>query len=505
MKFRVLTLMRAFPALLLAACALGPDFSAPHAPDIKSYTAEKPPKAADLPVSAAFGEKMPEKWWTLYRSPELTDIIRAAIKDSPNLAAARATLRAAQEDFTAQGGTIRYPQVNASLQSDRRKVSGVTFGQGGGFIYTLHNASVDVSFMLDPFGAGRRYLESVRAQVDYQGYQLEAAYLSLTANIVTTAISEASLRAQIEAIREIAAREEAQLDIIRKQFELGVVTEAEVLAQQSTLAETRTRIPPLDKQLAQMRHRLSVLVGRFPGQGGMPAFRLEHIRLPRSLPLSLPSELVRQRPDIRAAEAQLHQASALVGLATANLYPSLTITAGYGRQAVKFTDLLNGPASGVWNIGGNILQPLFHGGELTAKRRQALASFDAARAQYRQTVLTAFQNVADVLRALESDGRELRLQQKAESLARRTLALVQQQFKLGAASYLSLLDAEQRYRNSHIGVVQARALLLADSAALFQSMGGGWWRRGDAYQSVARDASFTHFWKSANQPEAEHD
>jgi len=492
--------------LLIAGCALGPDFTAPEAPKVKSYTTNKAPEATgSVQVELAVGAAIPERWWELYRSADLTRIVRAALKDSPSLAAAHATLRAAQEDFTAQGGTIRYPQADVSLQSDRRKVSGVTFGQGSSFIYTLHNASVDVSFMLDPFGAGRRYLESVRAQVDYQGYQLEAAYLSLTANIVTTAISEASLRAQIKALQEIAADEAAQLEIIRKQLELGEATEADVLAQRSTLTETRTRVPSLEKQLAQIRHRLSVLVGRFPGAPGMPVFYLERIHLPQSLPLSLPSKLIHQRPDIRAAEAQLHQASALVGVATANMYPSLTITASYGRQAVKFTDLLNGPASSIWNIGSNLLQPLLHGGELTARRRQALASFDVARAQYRQTVLAAFQNVADVLRALQSDSRELALQQKTESLARRTLALVQQKFKLGAVSYLSLLNVKQRYRNSHIGVVRARATLLADSAALFQAMGGGWWQRGDAYQSVARDASLSHFWKSAKQPEARHE
>ncbi|MDX8391683.1 MAG: efflux transporter outer membrane subunit [Mariprofundaceae bacterium] len=497
---------------MLAGCAVGPDFKPPAAPKITAYTLDKAndehseshsnPRSESHRIHLDKDGVVAEQWWRVYQSDALNQMVETGLNESPSLQMARATLQAMQEDFTAQGGSIRYPNIDATSASRREKVSGVTFGQGGGFIYSLHTASVDVSFMLDPFGAGRRYLESVRAQVDYQGFQTEAAYLTLTTNIVNTAISEASFRGQIDVANEIISKHRDQLAIVERQFELGVVTQADVLAQRTSLAQSETQLPPLRQQLAQAQHQLSMLVGRFPNQGAMPVFVLNQLQIPKTLPFSLPSELVRQRPDIRAAEAQLHQASALIGLATANQYPSITLTAGFGRQAVKFSDLLSGPASTVWNIGGNVLLPLFHGGELSAKRRQALANFAAARAQYRQTVLQAFRDVADVLLALHNDGKTLELQQRAASLSRQTLQLVQRQFELGATSYVSLLSAQQQFQSNQLAVVQARATLLTDTAALFQAMGGGLRQRDDAYQPVARDASLMNFWKSAKQPGA---
>ncbi len=519
----------ALVGMLVGGCALGPDFKPPAAPKVEQYssalenTSENPlgDRTADGPELKQ-GEHVPEQWWRVYGSKELNELIQQGMRQSPTLAAARATLRAAQEDYASQSGTILYPTVDASIRSDRQKLAGASFGQSGDFIYSLHTASVSVSYAFDPFGSGRRYLESLRAQVDYQGFQMEAANLTLAANIVTTAISEASLRGQWQAASDIVKNRRAQLKIVERQSEIGVVTEADVLSQRTALAQAEAALPPLEKQLAQAQHQLSVLVGRFPGERagthhaqsahqnnrdakpGMPAFELAGLHLPESLPVSLPSELVHQRPDIRAAEAQLHQASALIGLATANMYPSLKITAGFGRQGVQFGDLLSGPASGIWSIGSNVLQPLFHGGELSAKRRQALASFDAARAQYQQTVLLAFRDVADVFLALQNDARGLKLQLKAELLARQTQDLVHHQFNLGAVSFLTLLNAQQQYRQSHIGVVQARATLLADSAALFQAMGGGWWQRADAYRPVAGNADFFKAWSGITQPEMNH-
>jgi len=503
--------------VLVGGCALGPDFHTPDAPKVEQYSSalEHPSenRSADGPELKQ-GGRIPDQWWRVYGSKKLDELIQQGMQQSPTLAAARATLRAAQEDYASQSGTILYPTVDGSIRTDRQKLSGASFGQNGDFIYSLHTASVSVSYAFDPFGGGRRYLESLRAQVDYQGFQMEAAKLTLAANIVTTAISEASLRGQWQAASDIVNSRREQLKIVERQSAIGAVTDADVLSQRTALAQAETALPPLEKQLAQTKHQLSVLVGRFPGERAgsnhvdetpaMPAFELAGLHLPASLPVSLPSELVHQRPDIRAAEAQLHQASALIGLATANMYPSLKITAGFGRQAVQFGDLLTGPASGIWSIGSNVLQPLFHGGELSAKRRQALASFDAARAQYQQTVLLAFRDVADVLLALQSDARGLKLQLKAESLARQTQDLVQHQFDLGAASFLTLLNAQQQYRQSHIGVVQARATLLADSAALFQAMGGGWWQRDDAYRPVAGNADFFRAWTGSAQTEKNH-
>jgi len=491
----------ALTTALLTGCAVGPDFHAPAAPHVKQYTEAASESAAEVPALRPGGD-IPEQWWRVYHNKELTRLIHLAITQSPNLAAARATLRSAQENYAAQSGTILYPTVDAAISTDRQKVSGVAFGQAGGFMYTLHHASVNVSYAFDPFGGGRRYLESLRAQVDYQGYQMEAAHLTLAANIVTAAIAEASLRGQWQAARDIVENRRAQLNIVQRQAALGALADADVLSQRTALAQAETALPPLEKQLAQIRHQISVLSGRFPGAGLAPVFELDGLQMPQSIPLSLPSELVRQRPDIRAAEAQLHQASALVGLATANLYPSLKITAGFGRQSIQFGDLLTGPADGVWRLGASLLQPLFHGGELTAKRRQTLADFDAARAHYRQTLLQAFRDVADALQALHSDARALTLQQRAESLAGQTQALVQHRFDLGAASFLSLLNAQEQFRQSHIGAVQARAALLADSAALFQAMGGGWWHSRDAYRPVAGNADFFNAWQ---QVEAVHE
>ncbi len=474
-------------AIMLAGCSVGPDYRPRQPPHVMGYTKAGAggDEAEAYAPALSRGADIPARWWAIYHSRALDRVIRMGLNDSPTLAAAKSTLRAAQEDYAAQSGTILYPQADALLASTRRKLSGVAFGQGGDFIYTLHDASVRISYAITPFGAGSRYLESLRAGIDIQGYQLEAAHLALTANIVTTAVREASLREQLQAARDIAEKERQQLAIVERQASLGAATREDVLRQRTALARARAALPALQGQLARAHHRLATLAGRFPNSEALPAFRLSGFHMPDTLPLSLPSQLVRQRPDIRAAEAELHQASALVGLATANLYPSFSIDAGFGRQAVKFADLLSGPASTIWSLGGSMLQPLFHGGELSAKRRQALASFDAARARYRQVLLTAFQNVADVLLALRSDAESLGLREKLEAIAVKRLKIVQRQFTLGAASFPSLLTAQRQFRQSHIEAVRARAALLADTAALFQAMGGGWWHRKGAYTPVA--------------------
>jgi NodT family efflux transporter outer membrane factor (OMF) lipoprotein len=270
--------------------------------------------------------------------------------------------------------------------------------------------------------------------------------------------------------------EQRQLDVIHKQFELGAVSKTAVLAQETELAMTTAGMPPLEKQFDLNRHALSVLIGQFPGNGKLSEFSLESLHLPEELPVSLPSLLARQRPDIRASEALLHQACAAVGVATANLYPQITLSAGYGFQAVS-TDILFNGESVVWNVGAGLLQPIFRGGELTAKRRSAIAAYDQAAAQYRQTVLKAFQDVADVLRALETDARTLQAQAEAEAAAKSALALIEKQYELGAVSYPALLIAQRDYQKTRINLVAARAQRYADTAALFQALGGGWWNR----------------------------
>ena len=467
--------------LTLAACAVGPDFKRPDPPAVSSYTPEAlPSETVSAPGTGGStqrfiqGGDIPAQWWTLFRSETINALIVRGLENSPTLEAAKATLRLAQENWSAQYGS-RFPAVDGSFSVYRQKISGASFGSSNDISpFDLYNASVNVTYMIDLFGGLTRQLESLQSQVDYQRYQLEAAHLALTSNIVTTALQEASLRAQIRASQEILAAQERQLGITEGQFRLGGVSGTEVLAQKTLVAQTRATIPPLEKQLAQTRHLLAVLVGSFPGDATFPEIELDTMKLPEELPVSLPSSLVRQRPDILASEAILHAASAQIGVATANLYPQITLSAGIGVEASTFGELFNTTA-GIWNVGGGLLQPLFHGGQLMARRRAAIAAFDQARAQYRETVLFAFQNVADVLRALEADARTLSAQKEAESAARGTLELVRGQYQVGAVSYLALLIAERQYQTAWIGLVRAQATRFADTAALFQALGGGWW------------------------------
>ena len=468
--------------VILANCAVGPDFHSPALTTPGSYTAEPlPAQTVNAPSDSgaaqrfAFAEELPAQWWTLFGSPDLDMMIKQGIADSPTLTAAQAALRKAEEDLRAVKGSILYPSVDANLQASRQRISG-NANTGASDTYNLYNTSVSVSYTLDIFGGGRRQIEAYQAQVDYQRYIFEATYLTLTANIVTTAILEASLRAQISTTMEILATQQKQLDVLKKQFELGAVSKTAILLQETELAMTRAELPPLEKQLDITRHALFVLVGKFPGDGKMPEFSLDSLHLPESLPISLPSLLAHQRPDVRASEALLHQACAAVGVATANLYPQITLSGGYGFQAVS-TDILFNGESVVWNLGAGLLQPIFHGGELTAKRRGAVAAYDQAVAQYRQTVLKAFQDVADVLRALETDARTFQAQAQAEAAAKAALALIEKQYELGAVSYLTLLIAQRDYQKTLINVITARAQRYADTAALFQALGGGWWNR----------------------------
>jgi NodT family efflux transporter outer membrane factor (OMF) lipoprotein len=463
--------------LVLSGCTVGPDFHRPEAPETTTYGAPASPDSLGPAQRFVPGEDIPAQWWTLFHSPELDRLLREALDDSPTLAAAEAALRQAQENLTAQTGVVTYPAVDAKANASREKFSGASFGQPGkGVLLTLYNASVNVTYALDLFGGGRRQLEGLKSQVDYERFQLEGAHLTLASNIVTGAVKEASLRAQIRSTREIVAAQKKQLDVVEKQFQFGGVSRADVLAQRAQLAQTRATLPPLERDLAQTRNLLSVLAGKLPGQTVIPEFSLDALQLPEELPVSLPSSLVHQRPDILASEELLHAASAGVGVATAHLYPQITLTGGFGSEATKLDNLF-GSGSSIWNLGIGLLQPLFRGGELTAKRRAAIAAYDQAAAQYRGTVLQAFQNVADVLRALEDDARALKAQAEAEAAARDTLDLTEKQFNLGAVSYLSLLNAERAHQQARISLVQAEAARFADTAALFQALGGGWWNR----------------------------
>jgi NodT family efflux transporter outer membrane factor (OMF) lipoprotein len=477
-------LIAAVVAVGLGGCALGPDFKTPEppaAPDAGYTPTPLPARTASAPgIGGAvqqfeWGQDIPAQWWTVFRSPALDQLIRAALERNPNMAAAEASLRQAQENYNAQAGGLLYPAVTGQLGAGRQKVPESSAGAGAG-VFNLYNASVNVSYTPDVFGATRRTLEGAQAAVDYQRFQVEATYLALSANVVTTAIRQASLRAQLQATREVLDALTKQLGVIEKQFEYGAIPRNTVLSQRNQVAQVVATVAPLEKALAQSTHQLSVLAGRLPGEGGMPSFALESLALPEQLPVSLPSTLARQRPDIRASEELLHQASALVGVATAAQYPQFTLSGAFGSSSQTFGSLFDSQNT-AWNLTAGLTAPIFNGGALRAQRRAAEAAYDAAAAQYRATLLTAFQNVADSLRALDADADALKAQAEAEALSAESLALAEQQYKLGGISYLSLLDAQRSYQQTHIALVQAQAARYADTAALFQALGGGWWNK----------------------------
>ena len=485
------TFQRAAVGLLagavLAGCAVGPDFKPPEPPQVADgshpYTSTplpaetaSAPGRGGVPQRFVLGTDVPAQWWQLFHSEPLDALIRSALVQSPTLAAAQSALRQAQETYAADAGRRLVPAVNGQLGTSRQRVSQVQSGAPGGLLYDLYNASVNVSYTVDAFGSARRELEGLAAAIDYQRYQVEAAYLSLTANLVTTAIQEASLRAQLQATLDVIEAESKTLAVIEKQAALGALARGPVLQERAQLAQTRATLPALQKALAQTRQQLAVYAGRLPDDGGVPVFTLESLQLPEDLPVSLPSGLVRQRPDIRASEALLHQASAQVGVATANLYPQITLSGSLGVQSLSIGKLFAGGGQ-AWSLGAGLLQPIFNGGALQANKRAAIAAFDQAAAQYRQTVLVAFLNVANTLRALDSDADAVKVQAEAEALARQSLDLVTRQYRLGAVSYLGLLDAQRTVQQTRIALVQAQASRYADTAALFQALGGGWWNR----------------------------
>jgi len=478
--FRSATLALAL-GLTLAGCMVGPDFRRPEPPATGRYTeTPMPEQTAVAPGIGGEAQRfVPDRdlsaqWWTLFNSDPLDRLVRDALADNPTLAAAQATLSQARENLAAERGALLFPQVDGNLSATRQKVTGASFGDPAlpASIFNLYNASVNVSYALDAFGGNRRELEGFEALVDYQRFQFEGARLSLTANVVTTAIREAQLRAQLKATQEILAAELKQVELIEKQFQLGAVARLTLTTQRTQVERTRTLLPPLERDLAKTRHQLAVLSGKLPSEATLPEFDLDAIVLPQELPLSVPSALTRQRPDVQAAEALLHQASAQIGVATANEYPKINLTGSIGLQSLQLHSLFGGPA--VWSIGAGLLQPLFHGGEL---RRAAVAAYEQADAQYRQTVLLAFQNVADALRALEADARALKAQADATEFARETLNLTTRQYQLGGSSIIALLIAQQQFQQERLNLVAAQSARYADTAALFQALGGGWWNR----------------------------
>ncbi len=470
---------------VLAACAVGPDFKPPQAPPVSGYTPETHPAATTAAAVAGgaaqkfvIGRDIPAEWWKVFHSKEIDALIAEALRANPSLQAAQAALWQAKENLYASAGKL-LPSVDAAGSVASQQFSPAEFGiVGPPSIFSLYQATVNVSYAPDVFGGQRRQIEANAALAEYQRFELEATYLTLTANVVTAAIQEASLRGQIQATQEIIKAETDQLEVVRNQFVVGAANRADVLTLESEVATTQATLPPLQKQLEQQHHLLLALIGRFPSQQHGPHLQLASLRLPTALPVSLPSQLVEQRPDVRAAEAQLHQASALIGVAIANRLPQFSLTAQYGSMALTPASLFT-PAAAIWSVGAAGTQPIFHGFTLLHQERAAKAAYEMAEAQYRNTVLAAFQNVADALRALQLDAATLKAQQRAVRAASDTFDLSRGQYRLGAITYVTLLNAERSYEQARLALVQAQAARYADTAALFAALGGGWWNRSD--------------------------
>lgn len=462
--------------LLLGACAVGPDFVAPSSPTPYSYgpdgmpmiTAEAQTEHGGAQRFMANGD-VPAAWWALYESPSLNHLIDLAVRKNPSLDAARASLRVAEETTAAARGNY-YPQIDGNASVQRSKSSGSTKP------YSVHSTSVSVSYVPDVFGSTSRAVEALEATQDSQRFELEAAYLSLTGNVVTTAIQEASLREQISATKEILAAQQKQYEMMKTQFEVGAIARQTLLAQQTTIASTQATIPPLEQQLAATRTQMSVLLGQLPSESYAVSFDLSSLKLPTNIPLSLPSKLVEQRPDIQASLAQLHAANANVGVAMAAMFPQFSLTGSYGVAAASVSDMFS-PTTALWGLAAGLTQPIFRGGELLHTKKAKEAAFDQAAAQYRGVVLSAFKDVADSLKALESDAQTLKAQLEAERAASESLALTTEQFNAGAVNAIDLLNAQASYQQAKISLIKAKAARLSDTAALLQALGGGWWQR----------------------------
>ncbi|HTW53639.1 MAG TPA: efflux transporter outer membrane subunit [Stellaceae bacterium] len=476
-------------ALALCGCAVGPDFVKPPAPTTDRYTAQPlPTQTASAAVQGGAaqhfdgGRDIPGDWWTLFRSSALDALVKEALTANPNLTAAEAALRQAHE-LTRAGEGAFFPLVTAGFSASRNKTAATaspnTFNNA--LYYNQYTAQLAVSYVPDVWGLNRRTVEGLAAQEEAQRFQLEAAYLTLTSGVVAAAVGEAELRDQIAATQEIIRTQRESLDILQKQKALGSAAGADVAAQEAALAQAEVSLPPLQKQLAQQRDLIAVVAGRVPSDQPAQRFDLASLQLPLDLPVSLPSKLVEQRPDIRTAEENLHAASAAIGVAIANMLSPITLsaTSGSGVLSPQNIGSLFGPGSAFWTLGAGATQTLFDGFTLFHKKKAAEAAFDEAAAQYKATVLTAFQNVADTLEAIKSDADALAAAVKAEAAAKTSLDIAKRQLDLGAVNYLALLNAEQTYEQAVVNRVQAQAARYADTAALYQALGGGWWNRDD--------------------------
>jgi NodT family efflux transporter outer membrane factor (OMF) lipoprotein len=473
--------------LLLTGCAVGPDFVPPAAPDVQGYTPE-PLARTTSSADTKGGETqrfirdldLPGQWWTLFHSKPLNSVVERALIANQDLAAAQAALRVARENVRVQQGAL-FPSVDAGFSAVRSlpPIAGPEIDNSSvAPTFNLFTTQVAVSYSPDVFGGTRRAIEGLVAQAEQQRFLLEATYLTLTSNLAGAAVQEASLRGQIDATEQIIKIERDVLGLLRRQRAAGQIAEADVVTQEVALAQVEQTLPPLQKALAQQRNLIAALAGGFPSDQTAERFELTALKLPRDLPVSIPAKLIEQRPDIRAAEANLWAASAQIGVAIANRLPNVTLTATAGSTAPA-VDQLFASGSEWWIATGAVTQPIFHGGALFHRELAAKATFDQALAQYRSTVITAFQNVADSLRAIQSDAVALQKAVASERAAARLLDITRKRMELGDINYLGLFIAQQTYQQAVLALAQAKAARYADTVALFAALGGGWWNRAD--------------------------
>jgi NodT family efflux transporter outer membrane factor (OMF) lipoprotein len=472
--------------VLLAGCAVGPNFKRPAAPEVNDYvptplsaTASTANTVAGESQRFAGGADIAADWWTLFHSAPLNELIDSSLASNHDLKAAQAALSVARENVLAQRGAY-YPSVSANFSATRQGQS-VQISpalNANVFVYNLFTPQVNVSYVPDVFGLNRRTVESFEAQAQEARFQMIATYTTLTSNVVVTAIQVGAVQMQIDATHELIDSATDTLKVLRYQLDKGYAGGLDVAAEEAQLAQFAATLPPLIKQEAQLRDQLAVLGGRFPSQAPAVSFDLSTLQLPQDLPVSLPSALVSQRPDVLQAEANLHDASAKIGIAIANRLPNIVLTANAGSSATEMSQIF-GSGTSFWGIGASLTAPIFQGGMLLHQERAAKAAYEQAAEQYRSTVLTAFQNVADTLTALQQDAEAVKAAATASDSAKVSLDLTQRQWQSGYAGYLALLSAQQAYQQARISLIQAQSSRFADTAALFQALGGGWWHRAE--------------------------
>ena len=469
-------------AIVLTGCAVGPDFVRPAAPRVNAYVSKKTPvvltPSGNEPAQhLVSGQAIPAAWWRVFHSAPLDGVVQQAIATSPTLEAARATLAQAQQTLL-EARAAYYPWLDFAAAAERQQGPAFVLGilpNGSLPVFNLYTLGPMVSFSPDVFGGTRRQVEQQAALAQNKAFELAAAQLTLTGNVVTEALTIASTREQIRALRSIVADDEKNLALVRNKFEVGRVPSTDVLLAESQLSNDRALMPPLRQQLAAAQDALAVLVGKFPADWRQPDFQLADFTLPAKLPVTVPSTLVHQRPDILAAEAQLHAASAAIGVAVAQMYPTITLSASVETAALFPSDLFQ--SSGlVWTLLGGVTNPIFHGGALKAQKQAAINAFRASFATYRQTVLQAFGQVADNLRALNHDAQLVESTRRALDVADKSLELQRFSYAGGKTDILPLLDAERSDQQARLAYARAESQRYIDSAQLFVAMGGGWWQ-----------------------------